>query len=438
MIDDLFLSPPEKSALRLRNRTSYIARTCSAVTDSNIWALIGRNLMNVARGWGMWLVGLLTACVLGTAIVNGQAAPPAAATQKPLLAEQVFKNVQVLRGIPVKEFMDTMGFFAASLALNCSDCHSQASASNWANYADDIPIKQQARRMVVMVNTINKMNFGGAPVVTCYTCHRGNQRPKAIPSLAQQYAAPPDEDPDEVAPLAVVARPGPTAEQILDRYLQAIGGEAAAAKLTSFTAKGTYEGFDSDFEKVPVEVFARAPNQRATVIHFRGGTSTTTYDGRESWNAGPQDLAPLTLMPLVGPAMQGNRLDAQLSFPGQIKQILTDWRTGFPALRIDNRPVDVVEGKTPEGSTVKLYFDRETGLLVRSVRYSRTAVGTNPINVVYSNYQDVPGLGIKLPYTWVLTWTNGRGTYEMSSLQPNVAIDAARFGRPTPPAAARN
>jgi hypothetical protein len=292
--------------------------------------------------------------------------------------------------------------------------------------------------MVVMVNTINKMNFGGAPVVTCYTCHRGSQRPKAIPSLAQQYAAPPDEDPDEVTPLAVVARPGPTAEQILDRYLQAIGGAAAAAKLTSFTAKGTYEGFDSDFEKVPVEVFAKAPNQRATVIHFRGGTSTTTYDGRESWNAGPQDLAPLTLMPLVGPAMQGNRLDAQLSFPGQIKQILTDWRTGFPALRIDNRPVDVVEGKTPEGSPVKLYFDRETGFLVRSVRYSRTAVGTNPINVVYSNYQDVPGLGIKLPYTWVLTWTNGRGTYEMSSLQPNVAIDAARFARPAPPAPVRN
>jgi hypothetical protein len=60
-------------------------------------------------------------------------------------------------------------------------------------------------------------------------------------------------------------------------------------------------------------------------------------------------------------------------------------------------------------------------------------VGTNPISVEYSNYQEVPGLGVKLPYTWVLTWTNGRGTFEISSLQPNVAIDAARFGRPTPP-----
>jgi hypothetical protein len=392
--------------------------------------------MSVVRGW-VWLAVLLAGCLVSSTIARGQAGPPAPSGQKPLLAEQAFKNVKVLRGIPVKEFMDTMGFFAASLSLNCSDCHSQASASNWANYADDTPLKQATLRMILMVNTINRANFNGAPNVTCYTCHRGSQRPKAIPSLAQQYAPPPDEDPNDVVPLAVVQRPGPTAEQILDKYLQAVGGAAAAAKLTSYTAKGLYEGFDSDFEKVPVDVYARAPNQRATVIHMRAGDSSTIVDGREAWAASPQDLAPVTLISLVGPAFEGARLDAQLAFPGQIKQVLTDWRTGFPPLRIDNRPVDVVEGKTAEGSSVKLYFDRETGFLVRSVRYSKTMVGTNPISVEYSNYQDVPGLGIKLPYTWVLTWTNGRGTFEMQSLQPNVTIDAARFGRPMPPAVAQ-
>jgi hypothetical protein len=131
-------------------------------------------------------------------------------------------------------------------------------------------------------------------------------------------------------------------------------------------------------------------------------------------------------------------LDAQLAFPGQIKQILTDWRTGFPPLSIDDRPVDVIQGRSPGGSAVKLYFDKQTGFLVRSVRYSRTAVGTVPITVVYSNYGDVPGLGVKIPYTYQVTWTNGRGTYNITSLQPNVAIDAARFGRPTPPRQAGN
>jgi outer membrane lipoprotein-sorting protein len=287
--------------------------------------------------------------------------------------------------------------------------------------------------MVLMVNAINRANFAGAPAVTCYTCHRGSQRPKVIPSLAQQYAAPPDEDPDEVVPLAVVQRPGMTAEQILDKYIQAVGGAAALAKLTSFTAKGTYEGYDSDFEKVPVDVYAKAPNQRATLIHMRAGDSSTIVDGREAWAAGPADLTPVAVISLVSAAFESARIDAQLAFPGQVKQVLTDWRAGFPPLRIDDRAVDVIEGKTPEGSGVKLYFDRETGFLVRSVRYSKTVVGINPISVTYSNYKDVPGLGIKLPYNWVLTWTNGRGTYEMSSLEPNVAIPAARFGRPAPP-----
>jgi hypothetical protein len=391
--------------------------------------------MSVAvKGWSLWLAGLLIVCALGTTVARGQAGTAAPAGQKPLLAEQAFKNVRVLRGIPVKEFMETMGFFAASLALNCSDCHSQASASNWANYADDTPLKQATLRMILMTNALNRANFNNAPAVTCYTCHRGSQRPKVIPSLAQQYAAPPDEDPDEIAPNPYV-RVTTTPDQILDKYIQAIGGAAAAARLTSYTAKGTYEGFDSDFEQVPVDVYARAPNMRATVIHMRGGDSSTIFDGREAWAAGPQDLTPLTVMSLVGAAMEGARLDAQLAFPGQTKQILTDWRNNFPQLRIDNRPVDVVEGKNPEGSAIKLYFDRESGFLVRSVRYSKTAVGTVPISVVYSDYREVPGVGVKLPYTFEMTWTNGRGTYKLASIEPNVAIDAARFARPAPPAA---
>jgi hypothetical protein len=378
---------------------------------------------------------VLTICLLGATIVRGQTGAATPAGQKPLLSEQAFKNVRVLRGIPVKEFMETMGFFSASLALNCSDCHT--GGSDWASYAEDTPLKQTTLRMILMVNAINRANFEGAPAVTCYTCHRGSQRPKVIPSLAQQYGVPPDEDPDEIVPLAAL-RVTITAEQILDRYIQAVGGAAAAARLTSYTAKGTYEGFDSDFEQVPVDVYARAPGMRATVIHMRAGESSTTYDGREAWAAGPQDLTPLTLMSLVDASLDGARLDAQLAFPGQIKQILTDWRTGFPPLSIDDRPVDVIEGRTPRGAGIKLYFDKATGFLVRSVRYSRTAVGTVPITVVYSNYVDVPGLGVKVPYTWQVTWTNGRGTYNITSLQPNVAIEAARFGRPTPPAPARN
>ena len=88
------------------------------------------------------------------------------------MAEEVFKNIQVLKGIPVDQFMGTMGFFSAALGLNCTDCHVDESGGSWAKYADDNDLKRTARRMVQMVAAINKANFGGRQVVTCNTCHR--------------------------------------------------------------------------------------------------------------------------------------------------------------------------------------------------------------------------------------------------------------------------
>src|SRR5215470_2608033 len=81
--------------------------------------------------------------------------------QRPLMAEDVFKNVQVLKGIPVNQFMDTMGFFAAALGLNCTGCHVAESLQDWGKFGDDVPRKRIARQMVTMVNALNKANFGG-------------------------------------------------------------------------------------------------------------------------------------------------------------------------------------------------------------------------------------------------------------------------------------
>ena len=125
-------------------------------------------------------VATVAVCLLGTGWAFGQAG----AEQKPQMAEDAFKNIQVLRGISVDQFLGTMGFFAASLSLNCTDCHTSESGGSWARYADDTALKNTARRMVVMVNSINKADFGGARKITCYTCHRGSQRPEVTPSLA--------------------------------------------------------------------------------------------------------------------------------------------------------------------------------------------------------------------------------------------------------------
>lgn len=359
----------------------------------------------------------------------GQARPAAqAAAPRPQLSEEAFKNVTVLRGIPVKEFMATMGFFAASLSLNCTDCHGSASASDWANYAIDTPLKNRARQMIVMVNAMNKTNFGGRPSVTCYTCHRGARKPTVIPSLAAQYGEPPDEDPDAAEPFEG-ARVTATADQIIDKYVQAVGGAQALGRLTSFTAKGTYEGFDSDFTKLPVDLYAKAPNLRALVIHTPTGDAATVYDGRDAWQAYPKDLLPVPFIPLVAADLTGARLDAQLAFPAPLKQLLTDWRADFTAVSIDDKPVFVVQGTT-EQVPVKLYFDKTSGLLVRQTRFAPTAVGTVATHVTYSDYRAVPGTDAKIPFTWQTTWVDGQYTVNLTSVQPNAAIDAARFAKP--------
>jgi photosynthetic reaction center cytochrome c subunit len=370
-------------------------------------------------------------CLLGTTGARSQSAK-AGADQKPQMSEEAFKNIQVLRGIPVNEFMGTMGFFAASLGMNCTDCHVTESAGDWGRYADDTPLKQTARRMVLMENLINRSDFGAVRMVTCYTCHRGVQHPEVTPSLMEQYGAPPPSDPDRVEVLPNSPDSPAAAEKILDKFIQAIGGAQQLGKLTSFTAKGTYAGFDTDFQKVPTEISAKAPNQRTTTSHLHGGDNTTTYDGHEAWIASADRPQPFIL--LSGGDLDGAKLDADLSFPATLKQNLSKWHVGFPPVTIDGHAVQVVEGTAAGGTTVKLFFDKQTGLLVRQARFIDTMIGLIPMDIDYSDYRLVAG--IKMPFKWKSTWVDGQSTTELTAVQPNVPVSAEKFAK-TPAAPAR-
>src|SRR5436189_4768984 len=141
------------------------------------------------RGMAAAVAATAAAWLFSIVVVAGQA--PA---DRPPMAEEVFKNIRGLKGIPVDQFMGTMGFFSASLGLNCTDCHSYDSGGDWAKYADDTPLKRTARRMVTMMQQINEANFGGRQMVTCNTCHRGVTNPSVMPSIDQLYGTPPPEE----------------------------------------------------------------------------------------------------------------------------------------------------------------------------------------------------------------------------------------------------
>ena len=343
---------------------------------------------------------------------------------RPPLAEEVFQNVQVLKGIPVGEFMDTMGFFSASLGSNCVHCHVDESLTHWDKFAEDVPRKRVARQIIQMVNALNKANFGGAHIVTCYSCHHGDVRPENVPSLLSQYSLP-VEDPNKVE-IVPDSPPDPSADQILGKYIKALGDPQ---HLTSFIAKGTYEGYDTYEQKVPLEIFAKEPNQRTTIVHTQSGDTTTTFEGRSGWVAAVDK--PVTLLALTpGGETDGARLEAGLAFPAHIKTSLSAWRVGFPLTAIEDRPVQIVQGTGAGGTRVKLYFDVESGLLVRTLRYTNTAVGLVPTQIDYSDYREVSG--VKMPFHWVVTWTDGRSTIDLSDVQINLRIDPGRFAQPAP------
>ena len=364
--------------------------------------------------------GFTAAVWLLTAIrVGGQAAQGV----RPPMAEEVFKNVQVLKGIPVDEFMGTMGFFSAALGMNCTDCHVDESGGSWAKYADDNDLKRTARRMVQMVAGINKGNFGGRQVVTCNTCHRGSRRPNVMPSLELLYGGPPPDEPGE--PIEQAAGQ-PAAEQVLDRYIQAVGGTDRLARLTSLVAKGTYKGFD-DADKSPLELFATSPGQRTTIVHTLNGDSTTVVGGGGGWIAAPEAEKPVPLLAITGQELDGARLEAALLFPGRIKESLSTWRVG-PAALVNDRETLVIQGTTAGGATATLCFDAKTALLVRLVRFSESPVGRLVTRVDYDDYRDVGG--VKIPFRWTVSWLSGRSVFELTDVQLNVAIEASRFARP--------
>jgi hypothetical protein len=384
---------------------------------------------------GLAIIGLIVA-----ALARAQTA----SQEKTQLAEQVFKNVQALRGIPVDDFLGTMGIMAAALQFDCSDCHVGAGTDK-VDWAADTPRKRMARSMVNMVATINKTNFGGRQMVTCWTCHRNRDKPLVTPTMAIMYGTPAYE-PDDV----IVQAPGASsAESILDRYIQAVGGAQRLAGLTSFTGKGTSVGFGGFGGGGDVEMIAKAPDKLATIILFKQetgrGDQVRTYDGRAGWVRTPLNV--LGEFQLTGTDLDGARVDAQLSFPGQIKEILTNLKTGPPTsitdlpapssqsslqqgVTLETHVVDVVQGTGPRDLLVTLYFDKQNGLLLRELRYGSSPIGRIPTQIDFADYRDVGG--IKLPFRITYAWLDGRDSIVLNEIQTNVPVDETKFGRPAP------
>lgn len=400
---------------------------------------------------GMRRLGAGIAVVCGLALVGAvavagqQAARPAAtqkpaapATQKPaakpaasaprtgaLTAGQGFKNVQVLTDVPMDDFLPLMGLMTNSVGGDCASCHLNA-GTDFVAWEADTPNKKKAREMSAMVIAINKAHFGGRTVVTCWTCHRGRSVPIQTPTMDQIYGTLDFVSEDLVM---ATAEGLPRPETIVDRYLNALGGLQKVNAITSIAATGTSIGFRGFGGGGAVQLYAKSPDQRSLIIHYeaKGRDATVrSFDGKVGWTKTPLNV--IGEHQLHGTELDGAKLDAQMVFPGQIKQALTRMRTLDPT-EIDGRPVDVIQGNGPRNMFATLYFDKETGLLTRLVRFGPSLIGRMPTQFDYSDYREVNG--VKMAHKIDFVWLDGREAILFKEIKANVPVNAAYFGRPT-------
>jgi photosynthetic reaction center cytochrome c subunit len=348
------------------------------------------------------------ALLAGSAGFTAQSARGQAAESK--TAEQAFKNITELKGTPADQLVPSMQFIASSLGVECAFCHVQGKPE-----VDDKAPKKTAREMMAMTSAINKNAFAGNRQVTCYSCHHGSSHPASTPPVLTSDAPAHAE-----ARAATPASATPTAQDILEKYVNAVGGAEAIKKINTRVMKGTILAGGSE---TPIDVITKAPNKRVSITHNTSGESFTAFDGTSGWmgNTG----RPAREMPVEGSEAAG--LDAEFYLGLRLKEIFAQLRPGRPE-EIGGVECDQLIGTRPGRPPVRLYFDKKSGLLQRMVRYGETPLGRNPTQIDYADYREVEG--VKIPFRWTLARPNGRFTIQITEVKVNAPVDDARFAKP--------
>jgi photosynthetic reaction center cytochrome c subunit len=327
--------------------------------------------------------------------------------QESRTVEQVYKNIQVFKGLPASELDPAMAFISGSLGVKCNYCHVNPFEK------DEKPTKQTARQMIRMVFDLNKGSFSGDNAVSCYTCHRGKPQPVSVPAIGQNLWQPNPARPKE--------SPVPSVDEILERYVQAMGGAQAFMKVTSRVAKGSRIGADGVL--VPEDVYQKAPNKLLTVTSYPDIVFSTGFNGIAGWaqssKGGARELPAQLLAQL--------RSDSEFYKEIRIKEMYRKLTLVGKASIADSETY-VIEATPLSGSLEKLYFDARTGLLVRRYVESDTVLGRFPLQTDYEDYRDVDG--IKQPF--LIRWSIPGRVWgrKIAEIRQNVPLSDSQFNPP--------
>lgn len=391
--------------------------------------------------------------------------PPLPATAANLTgktAEQFYKNIKALKGIPATEVHPAMEYITTALGVGCGYCHVPGKFDS-----DDKREKNVARSMMEMAMALNNTVFDSKRQLTCYTCHRGVAKAESTllfpgdkipkePSAAEIFPPlavmtfsniNPDMSPSK-APATVMSGPArapkpaaalPSADEVFRKYEEALGGKAAIDKITTLVHKGMAEMLvpappvpqgappppPPAMGSVEAELIVKSPMGVESVLLPGRGPAMMGFDGTIGWTNTPN--REMTGDELLLVKEVGEKVPA-LDFREQHIKVQVDAME-----KIDGRDVYRVVGTRKEGIATldRIYFDAQTGLLAKSYTTMQSVLGGFPEETTYEDYRDVSGL--KVPFTVHFESPEGNRTYKWSQVEANVPVDDSKFTRPAPP-----
>jgi photosynthetic reaction center cytochrome c subunit len=327
-----------------------------------------------------------------------------------------FKNLQVLKDVPPDQLIPAMQFISASLGVECEFCHVRDAFDK-----DDKQSKQTARRMIQMMFALDADQFHGERAVTCYTCHRGSAKPVSIPMV--------DAGAPYVSEARSAAKPAPqgsrtnlpSADDVIEKYIRGVGGAAAIQNVSSRVESGTVTfGVGPSF---PIEILSKSPSRQAMIVHLPAGDSSTVFDSQNGWFRSP--AGPVRDMPQAD--IEGAKLDADLQFPIDVEKTFQEL-TVIRTERISDHDAILLFATNSSGPPLELYFDRETGLLLRQLRFGSSPLGLNPTQIDYDDYKTFDG--VQVPLHLVITRPNRTLNIHLFRVKHNEPVDDAKFARP--------
>lgn len=367
----------------------------------------------------------------------GRAAQTQAQQQGDKPVEQTRKNIQVLKGLPESQLFPEMNFIASSLGVQCGFCHvsngkDAQGRTNWVWESDEKEEKKTARDMMRMVLAVNGGNFGlSRGQVTCYTCHRGQEHPQNMPTLPLAVSG------HEAAPGATPAHahgaaPGgaaaaqPTVQQVYEKYLAAVGGQAAASKFQTQILKGTIA--QSQNRNSNFEVTTKAPDKYLAVVETPQGKQHRGLTGTTGWLEGPRGVRELSASE-VAEARRVADLFGLVKFTPSSTMRVVGRR------KLNDRDMIVVADRPSETVQRRYFFDAETGLLTRLVTLTDALLNNLPEQIDFEDYRDVDGA--KVPFVVRVSSIDTFNSYTrtVTEVRHGVPVEDTLFVMPPPPPA---